>query len=247
MDKNMNRRKKYMAVQVLGDPWDTVTGCTKISAGCRECYAEKFTGWINRMHNTDKYKAGFGVVVCHDDVLEVPTKRRKPKAYFVNSMADTFHKDVTEEFVKKIFAVMNGCPRHTFQLLTKRTDRMVQLCSQLTYTDNIWQGVSVESDKYIHRIDDLRKVPARIRFVYFEPLIGAVGKLNLDGIHWAIVGGESGGGTHRFRPMAVQWVRAIRDQCVAAGVKFVFKQYAGKRPESLGRELDGRVWDEWPS
>ena len=235
-----------MAVQILGDPWDTVTGCTKISAGCRECYAEKFTGWINRMDNTDKYKAGFGVVVCHDDVLEVPTKRTKAKTYFVNSMADTFHEDVPNEFIKKIFDVMNKCPRHTFQLLTKRSDRMAQSGGKWLYTDNIWQGVSVERSDYVHRIDDLRKVPAKVRFIYFEPLIGAVGKLNLDGIHWAIVGGESGGGTNNFRPMDIEWVRSIRDQCVSAGVKFVFKQYAGKRPEGLGRELDGKTWDERP-
>ena len=235
-----------MAVQILGDCWDTITGCTKISAGCRECYAEKFTGWINRLDKTDKYSAGFGVVVCHDDELDVPRKRKKPKTYFVNSMADTFHKDVPDEFIGKIFDVMNNCPQHTFQLLTKRSDRMVQLSGKLKYTDNIWQGVSVERQDYVHRIDDLRKVPARIRFVMFEPLVGSVGKLNLDGIRWALVGGESGGGTNRFRPMDIAWVREIRDQCVAAGVKFVFKQYSGKRPEQLGRLLDGKIWDERP-
>ena len=235
-----------MAVQILGDAWDTITGCTKVSAGCRDCYAEKFTGWINRMGNTDKYSAGFGVVKCHDDVLDVPRRRKKPKTYFVNSMADTFHKDVPDEFIRKLLDVMNACPQHTFQLLTKRSDRMVKLSSKLKYGDNIWQGVSVESCDYLHRIDDLRLVPARVRFIMFEPLISAVGKLNLDGIHWAIVGGESGGGTDRFRLMNTQWVRAIRDQCIEAGVKFVFKQYAGKRPQDLGRELDGRIWDERP-
>jgi protein gp37 len=235
-----------MAVQILGDCWDTITGCTKISAGCRECYAEKFTRWINRLDKTDKYSAGFGVVACHDDELDVPRKRKKPKTYFVNSMADTFHKDVPDGFIKKIFEVMNSCPQHTFQLLTKRSDRMAQLSVDLKYTDNIWQGVSVERQDYVHRIDDLRKVPARIRFVMFEPLVGSVGKLNLDGIHWTIVGGESGGGINKFRPMDVQWVREIRDQCVSAGVKFVFKQFSGKRPEQLGRLLDGKIWDERP-
>jgi protein gp37 len=235
-----------MAVQVLGDCWDTITGCTKISAGCRECYAERFTGWMNRMGNTDKYAAGFGVVTCHSDVLEVPRKRRKAKTYFVNSMADTFHEDVPDEFIEKIFDVMNSCPRHTFQLLTKRSVRLAKSAPELVWTDNIWVGVSVENGTYVSRLDDLRKVPARIRFVMFEPLVGRVGQLNLDGIHWAIVGGESGGGSNKFRPIDVDWVREIRDQCVVAGVKFVFKQYAGKRPEELGRELDGQVWDERP-
>jgi protein gp37 len=235
-----------MAVQILGDCWDTITGCTKISAGCRECYVEKFTRWINRLDKTDKYSAGFAVVACHDDELDVPRKRKKPKTYFVNSMADTFHKDVPDGFIKKIFEVMNSCPQHMFQLLTKRSDRMAQLSVDLKYTDNIWQGVSVERQDYVHRIDDLRKVPARIRFVMFEPLVGSVGKLNLDGIHWIIVGGESGGGSNKFRPMDVQWVREIRDQCVSAGVKFVFKQFSGKRPEQLGRLLDGKIWDERP-
>jgi protein gp37 len=235
-----------MAVQILGDCWDTVSGCTKISAGCRECYAEKFTGWMNRLGNTDKYTAGFGVVVCHDDWLDVPLKRRKPKTFFVNSMADTFHKDVPDDFVKKIFNVMNDCPQHTFQLLTKRSDRLVTLAPALSWTDNIWMGVSVEDGKWVHRIDHLKQVGAKIRFVMFEPLIGSVGKLNFGGIHWAIVGGESGGGTNKFRPMDVDWVREIRDQCVSAGVKFVFKQYAGKRPETSGRDLDGRVWNERP-
>jgi protein gp37 len=201
---------------------------------------------MNRLGNTDKYVAGFGVVKCHDSVLDVPRRRRKPKTYFVNSMADTFHKDVPDEFVKKIFDVMNSCPQHTFQLLTKRTERMVSLSSQMKYTDNIWQGVSVERQDYVHRIDDLRKVPAKVRFIMFEPLIGPVGTLDLTGIHWAIVGGESGGGTNNFRPMDVTWVRQIRDQCVGAGVKFIFKQYAAQRPEELGKELDGQVWNERP-
>ena len=150
-----------MAVQILGDPWDTVTGCTKISAGCRGCYAEQFTNRINLFKNTDKYAAGFHVVKCHDNVLGAPRKVRKATTFFVNSMADTFHKDVPDEFVKEIFDVMNSCPRHTFQLLTKRTDRMVALSSSVNYTDNIWQGVSVENVDVISRIDSLRQVPAQ--------------------------------------------------------------------------------------
>ena len=235
-----------MAVQVLGDCWDTITGCSKISAGCRECYAEKFTAWMNRLGNTKKYAAGFGVVTCHEDALEIPRRRKKPKTYFVNSMADTFHRDVPEDFIKRMFEAMNECNRHTFQVLTKRSDRMVQLSTQVKHTDNIWQGVSVENANYLHRIDDLRKVPAKIRFIMVEPFLGPLGIMDLSGIHWVIVGGESGNRTNRFRPMDVGWVREIRDQCVSAGVKFVFKQYAGKNPEELGRELDGRVWEERP-
>jgi protein gp37 len=198
------------------------------------------------MGKTDKYINGFNVVTCHDDVLETPRKARKGTTFFVNSMADTFHKDVPDEFIKKLFGVMNSCPQHTFQLLTKRSDRMVALSSSVNYTANIWQGVSVENADVVSRMDDLRRIPAQVRFVMFEPLIGPVGKLDLTGIHWAIVGGESGNRTKNFRPMDLDWVREIRDQCVKAGVKFVFKQHAGINPEDLGRKLDGVEWDERP-
>jgi len=196
--------------------------------------------------NTDKYAAGFGVVKCHHKVLDIPRKRKKPKVYFVNSMADTFHQDVPNDFVKKIFEVMNECTQHTFQLLTKRSERMLSLVSELKYTDNIWQGVSVERGDYCHRIDDLRKVPATIRFIMAEPLLGPLNNLDLTDIHWLIVGGENGNGTNRFRPMDVAWVRDLRDQCTSAGVKFCFKQYAGSHPEKAGRLLDGKTWDERP-
>lgn len=235
-----------MSVQILGDCWDTITGCTKISAGCRECYADKFTKWINGMGQTDKYAAGFGVVKCHDDALATPKGKKKPKTYFVNSMADTFHDDVPDEFIGKIFEVMHECPQHTFQVLTKRSERMATLSSVLKYTRNIWQGVTVEGDDYRYRIDDLRKVPAAVRFVMAEPLLGPLKDMDLTGIHWVIVGGENGNGTNRFRPMDVDWVRDIRDQCISAGVKFCFKQFAGKRPEVAGRILDGTVWNERP-
>jgi len=168
----------------------------------------------------------------------------KGEDVFRNQHGDTFHKDVPDEFVRKIFHVMSACPQHTFQVLTKRSGRMLALADQLNWTDNIWMGVSVESRAYLHRIEDLRRVPARIRFVMFEPLVGPLGNLNLDGVHWGIVGGENGNGANRFRAMDPGWVREIRDQCVSSGVKFVFKQCAGKRAEQLGRELDGRVWDE---
>jgi protein gp37 len=231
-----------MTVQILGKAWDSISGCTKISAGCKHCYAERFTDWMIDLKKK-KYQAGFNKVVCHEADLEMPIKRKKAETYFVNSMSDTFHKDVPIAFIKKIFNVMNECPQHTFQVLTKRTDRMLELVPQLNYSDNIWQGVSVERADFLYRIDDLRKTPARIKFVMFEPLVGKIGKINLNDIDWAIVGGESG---IHWRPMEIDWVREIRDQCLEAGVKFVFKQFAAWKPESLGRSLDGIVWDERP-
>lgn len=231
-----------MTVQILGNPWDTITGCTKISAGCKNCYAEKVTDWMIRL-GKEKYHSGFHSVVCHDYVLEAPVKRKKPQTYFVNSMSDTFHKDVPLEFIQKIYKVMNERPQHTFQVLTKRSERMLELAPYLDFSENIWQGVSVEKADSVYRIDHLRQTPARVKFVMFEPLVGRVGKLDLRGIDWAIVGGESG---QNWRPMEVDWVREIRDQCIESGVKFVFKQYAAKSPEKLGRLLDGIEWDERP-
>ena len=202
-----------MAVQILGKPWDTITGCTKISAGCRECYAERVTEWINRLGNTDKYEAGFRTVVCHDETLALSSKARKPKTYFVNSMADTFHKDVPDEFIRKMFDVMTARPQHTFQLLTKRTDRMRFMSSALPYRDNIWQGVSVEDNSVLHRIDDLRTASVVHRFIMFEPLIGRIGRIDLSGIEWVIVGGESGGGNRTpFGP----WIRTGYERSVTS-------------------------------
>lgn len=231
-----------MTVQILGKPWDSISGCTKISAGCKHCYAERFTDWMIELKKK-KYEAGFHKVVCHESDLEMPRKRKKAETYFVNSMSDTFHEDVPIEFIQKIFTVMNERPQHTFQVLTKRTDRMLELAPQLNYSDNIWQGVSVERADFVYRIDDLRNSPARIKFIMFEPLLGSLGKMNLEGIDWAIVGGESDKG---WRKMNVEWAREIRDQCVDAGVKFVFKQYAAFKPEPLGRMLDDQLWDERP-
>jgi protein gp37 len=231
-----------MAIQILGDPWDTISGCTKISAGCKHCYAERFTEKMIG-NKVAKYKAGFHEVVCHDYALGLPAQKGEPKTFFVNSMSDTFHKDVPLEFIQDIFIMMNNRLQHTFQVLTKRSDRMLELTPHLNYSDNIWQGVSVEREDCLYRIDDLRKSPARIKFVMFEPLLGRLGKINLEGIDWAIVGGESG---NKFRPMDISWVREIRDQCLDAGVKFVFKQYSAYYPDSLGRLLDGREWNERP-
>ena len=230
-----------MSIQILGRRWNPVTGCTKISPGCRGCYAASFAKRLQGMKNK-RYVNAFQLTL-HPDLLDVPLKRKKPETYFVNSMSDLYHKDVPLDFIQKAFSVMGQCPQHTFQILTKRSDLLVQHAPHVTWGDNVWQGVSVESQDYVFRIDDLRKVPAKIRFIYFEPLIGPITNLNLDGIHWAVVGGESG---PSWRPLEKQWVRDIRDACVAQGVKFFFKQYAGLHPESLGRELDGREWSQIP-
>lgn len=185
---------KTMAVKILGEPWVSISGCTKISAGCKHCYAERFTERFVQL-GLAKYQSGFNKVVCHPYVLEKPKKKRDAETYFVNSMADTFHDDVPIDFIQDIFITMNKCRQHTFQVLTKRSKRMIDVSPFLEYTDNIWQGVSVEGADCVYRIDDLREIPARIKFVMFEPLVGSVGKLDLTDIDWAIVGGESGDGS----------------------------------------------------
>ncbi len=223
----------------LGKVWNPVTGCTKYSDGCAHCYA--LDRLIPLMKN-EKYRNG-ARVTCHEDLLDVPRKKRRPGAFFVNNMGDIFHEDVPFSFLKEVFRTMNECSRHTFRALTKRTPRLLEYAPHLKWTSNIWMGVTVESAKYNFRIDDLRKVPASNRFIMFEPLIGPVGKINLDGISLVLVGGESGSG---FRRMDPSWAREIRDQCIAAKVKFNFMQYAAVDPRPLGRILDGREWKELP-
>jgi protein gp37 len=226
-------------LHLLGEVWNPITGCTKYSDGCAHCYA--LDRVIPMMKNA-KYKNG-GLVTCHEDLLDVPRKRKSPGKFFVNNMADLFHDKVPFEFLEKIFRTINECPRHVFRALTKRTPRMLELAPRLKWTSNFWMGVTVESEKYKFRIDDLSKVPVSNRFVMFEPLIGPVGKLDLDGIDLVLVGGESGIG---YRPMDPDWVREIRDQCVSAGVGFNFMQYAAIDPRPLGRKFDGRIWNDLP-
>lgn len=230
-----------MAIQILGNPWDSITGCTKISPGCKHCYAERFTNVLTK--SQPKYKAGFYEVVCHPYVINHVKRKGNPQTYFVNSMADTFHTAVPIEFIQLIFKRMNDCPQHTFQVLTKRTDRMLEIQPFLEYTQNIWQGASIERKDYLYRIDDLRESEAHTKFLMIEPLLGSLGEIDLAGIDWVIVGGESG---ENFRPMKIDWVREIRDQCIDQNVKFVFKQWAAKYPIDLGRQLDGKIWDERP-
>jgi protein gp37 len=229
--------------------WNPVTGCTKISAGCDNCYAARFA---ERWRGTSghPFEAGFDLTL-RPDRLEQPLRWKKPRRIFVNSMSDLFHKDVPASFVDQVFDVMWRANWHSFQVLTKRSGRMNdylwQRFSELPdfgkLPGHVWFGVSVEDAKVKRRIDVLRTIPASVRFLSVEPLIGPLGALDLSGIHWVIVGGESGPGA---RPMHPDWVREIRDQCIAQNVPFFFKQWGGIRPKSNGRELDGREWNEMP-
>ncbi len=222
--------------------WNPTTGCSKISAGCKFCYAEIMTRRLQAM-GLEKYKNGFKLAI-HEEALSIPYEWKKPKIVFVNSMSDLFHKDVPLSFIKKVFKVMNECPQHTFQVLTKRSDILLKYDKQLTWTPNIWMGVSVENEEVIHRIDDLRKTHAEIKFLSLEPLIGPLQSLNLKKMNWVIVGGESGPGA---RPMEKSWVLDIQNQCRKAKVAFFFKQWGGVRKKKAGRELNGKTYSEMPS
>jgi protein gp37 len=221
--------------------WNPVTGCTKISPGCKHCYAERMAKRLKAMGNP-RYPAGFEIRL-HEDLVDAPKRWRKPKRIFVNSMSDLFHDSIPEDYIGRIFDSMSQCPQHVFQILTKRSVRLANLAPTLRWTPNIWMGVSVENTEVTTRIDDLRQVPARVRFLSCEPLLGPLNALPLEGIHWVIVGGESGSGA---RPMHPDWARDIREQCRAAGVPFFFKQWGGVRKDLAGRLLDGRTHDDMP-
>ena len=221
--------------------WNPVTGCTKITTGCKHCYAHRMAFRLQAMGNK-RYQHGFKVTL-HDDLIDAPRKWRSPRVIFVNSMSDLFHKDIPTDFIKRVFQTMNDCPQHTFQVLTKRGGRLKSLAKQLNWTPNIWMGVSVEDERVYHRIHDLLKVPANVRFLSCEPLIGATEKLPLAGIHWVIVGGESG---PKARPMKPAWVRSIKKQCRAVDAAFFFKQWGGVQKHRHGRLLNNRTYDEMP-
>jgi protein gp37 len=221
--------------------WNPVTGCSKISPGCKHCYAERMAERLQAMGQSN-YKNGFELTL-QPQMLELPLTWKKPQTIFVNSMSDLFHDDVPLAYVQRVFDVMRRAHWHRFQVLTKRASRLAAIDTELEWTPNIWMGVSVESMKYAARIDDLRRTRAHVRFLSLEPLLGALPDLDLRGIHWAIVGGESG---PRARPMAAAWARDIRDQCRHAGVPFFFKQWGGKNKKRAGRVLDGLTWDEMP-
>ena len=221
--------------------WNPVTGCTKVSPGCKNCYAHRMAYRLHAM-GQPRYRNNFDVTL-HPDLLEQPLRWVQPRKIFVNSMSDLFHPEVPAEFIQAVFDVIGQAYWHTFQILTKRSDRLVELAGQLPWHDNVWMGVSVENKDYTYRIDHLREVPAAVRFLSIEPLLGPIPKLPLQGIDWVIVGGESG---PRCRKIEPQWVRQIRDRCIAQGIPFFFKQWGGTRKKQSGRELDGRTWDEMP-
>jgi len=221
--------------------WNPVTGCTKISQGCKHCYAERMAKRLTAM-GSERYRNGFQVTL-HPDLLDVPRKWRQPRVVFVNSMSDLFHEDIPDEYIARVFDTMRECPQHTFQVLTKRADRLAALGSKLAWPKNVWMGVSVEDVRVISRVDGLRAVPAAVRFLSLEPLIGPLDNLPLQGIDWAIVGGESG---PRARPMKREWVTSILRQCRAAKVAFFFKQWGGVRKDMTGRKLNGTYYNEMP-
>ena len=221
--------------------WNPVTGCTKISEGCANCYAERMAKRLHAMGQAN-YANGFNVTM-HPHVLERPLKWKKPQMIFVNSMSDLFHDDVPLEFIQQIFDVMTRASRHTFQILTKRSERLADLAPLLDWPENVWMGVTVENATCAGRIDDLRRVSASTRFLSLEPLLGPLPNLDLEGIDWVIVGGESGPGA---RPMAEAWATNLRDQCLHARVPFFFKQWGGKNKKKAGRILDGQTWDQMP-
>ncbi len=222
--------------------WNPVTGCSKISPGCKHCYAERMSHRLQLMGQPN-YKNGFRLTL-QPQMLELPLRWKSPKRIFVNSMSDLFHRDVPVEYIKQVFDVMGRADWHQYQVLTKRSERILELTEVLDWAPQIWMGVSVENEKYTYRIDDLRKTGAHVKFLSLEPLLGPLGKLNLLKIDWAIVGGESGPGA---RPMEASWVIDIRNQCRKQGVAFFFKQWGGVHKSKTGRTLEGRTWNEMPS
>jgi protein gp37 len=228
-------------IEWTGSTWNPITGCSKISPGCKNCYAERMAGRLRAM-GSPNYSNGFEMTL-HPESLNHPLKWKKPQLIFVNSMSDLFHEDVPLNFIQQVFEVMNKASHHQFQILTKRSKRLEQLHCKLYWSDNIWMGVSVETERFQYRIDNLRKTKAGHKFLSLEPLLGPLPDLNLNGIDWVIVGGESG---PKSRPMEPNWVIEIRDQCRPAGVPFFFKQWGGFNKRKNGRILDGRTWDQLP-
>jgi protein gp37 len=221
--------------------WNPSTGCTKISAGCLNCYAEVMSRRLQAM-GMEKYKDGFNLT-CHYNELLLPYTWKKPRVIFVNSMSDIFHEDMPFDFIKAVFKVMNDCSQHTFQVLTKRADILEKYYPLLNWTPNIWMGVSVESWRVTDRIDSLRKVPACVKFLSIEPLISAIPNLNLLNIDWVIVGGESG---QKARPIEEEWVIDIKNQCEQKQIPFFFKQWGGKNKKASGKLLQGEIYCQMP-
>jgi len=222
--------------------WNPVTGCTKISPGCAHCYAERMAKRLKAMGQV-RYRNAFKLTL-QPDALEVPLRWKRPRMIFVNSMSDLFHQDVPAEYIAQCFAVMEKASHHTFQVLTKRPRRAADLADRLPWPSNVWLGTTVENADYVPRIASLVRIPATVRFLSLEPLLGPIPRLSLSGIHWVIVGGESG---PKARPMESRWVFQIRDRCVKYKVPFFFKQWGGVNKKKSGRVLEGRTWDGLPS
>jgi protein gp37 len=221
--------------------WNPITGCTKTSPGCINCYAERMAKRLQAM-GQDNYKDGFKLSI-HRESFSLPETWKKPQLIFVNSMSDLFHKDVPENIIIELVEIMRRNDRHIFQILTKRSERLLLLEKKINWPRNVWLGVSVENQRYINRIDDLLNTKAAVKFISFEPLLGPVTKFNLKGIDWVIVGGESG---PKARPLEKEWVISIRDYCLSRKTPFFFKQWGGVWKKRNGRVLQGKIWNEWP-
>lgn len=230
------------AIEWTEATWNPVTGCTKISPGCKHCYAERMAKRLQAMGQPN-YRDAFRLTL-QPQMLELPLRWRRPRTIFVNSMSDLFHREIPFEYVERVFDIMGRASWHTFQVLTKRSDRLADLSHLLPWRPNIWMGVSVENEDYLFRIQELRRTAAHVKFLSLEPLLGPLPRLDLRGIDWVIVGGESG---PKARPMDPDWVLDLRDQCHRAGIAFFFKQWGGRRRARAGRLLDGRTWDETPA
>lgn len=229
------------AIEWTEASWNPTTGCSKVSPGCAHCYAETFAErW--RGVPEHPYAQGFDLTLWPQR-LDLPLSWRRPRLIFVNSMSDLFHEDIPLEFIQRVFDTMGGAHWHTFQILTKRHERVSELAGRLEWHPNVWMGVTIENRKFVHRADHLRQVPAAVRFISAEPLLGPLEGLDLSGIDWLIAGGESG---PKHRPVREEWLTDLRDQCTEEGTAFFFKQWGGHRPKSGGRLLDGRTWDDMP-
>lgn len=231
--------------------WNPTTGCDRISKGCDNCYALTLSKRLKAM-GVAKYQndgnpvtsgPGFGLTI-HPDVLNEPRSWRNPRTVFVNSMSDLFHAKVPVSFIRDVFNVIQETPQHTYQILTKRSTRLRKIAEKLSWPENLWMGVSVENSAVFHRIDDLRQVPAAVRFLSCEPLLGPLNGIDLSGMGWVIAGGESG---PRYRPLEVAWVRDLRNQCLVDEIPFFFKQWGGRTPKAAGRNLDGKIWGQFPA
>lgn len=230
------------SIEWTDSTWNPLTGCTKISPGCKNCYAEKMALRLQAMRNRN-YAKGFSVAT-HEDVLDLPLKWKRPQTIFVNSMSDLFHENVDEDFIIRVFEVMRRADWHRYQILTKRSERLISMSSELVWMPHIWMGVSVEDNDHVFRIDQLRETGAKVKFLSIEPLLGEITDLNLKGIDWVIVGGESGPGS---RPMRESWAVQIRNKCQERRVPFFFKQWGGGNRKKTGRQLEGRTWNQMPS